>query len=47
MAALLFLAFFIVIGVAVVTGHSHDSRDPDFSLGKVLAPRAHPNGRDR
>ena len=40
MAALLFLAFFAVLGALVLTGHSADSRDPDYALGKVLAPRS-------
>jgi hypothetical protein len=42
MAALLILAFFAALSVLVLTGHSADSRDPDFSLGKVAAPRRAP-----
>jgi hypothetical protein len=40
MAALIFLAFFVVLGVAVVLGRTPDTRDPEFSLGRVLAPRS-------
>jgi hypothetical protein len=40
MAAFVFLAFFLVLGVAVVLGRTPDSRDPDFALGRVLTPRA-------
>ncbi|HKC26990.1 MAG TPA: hypothetical protein VKB75_03160 [Jatrophihabitans sp.] len=40
MAALFFLAFFIVLGVAVLLGRTPDTRDPEFSLGRVVVPRA-------
>lgn len=38
MAALMFLAFFIVLGVAAALGRTPDTRDPEFSLGRVTAP---------
>jgi hypothetical protein len=47
MAALILLAFFVVLGVAVLLGHVPDTRDPDFSLGKLLAPRRAPNDEGR
>jgi hypothetical protein len=47
MAALLFLAFFIVLGVAVVLGRTPDTRDPEFSLGRVVVPRAARGEDDR
>jgi hypothetical protein len=47
MAALLFLAFFIVLGVAVVLGRTPDTRDPEFSLGRVLAPRTASDDKGR
>jgi hypothetical protein len=43
MAALFFLAFFAVLSALVLTGHGADSRDPDYTLGKVLAPRSVPD----
>jgi hypothetical protein len=36
MAALLFVAFLVLLGVAVMLGYTVDSRDPEYSLGKVL-----------
>lgn len=39
-AALIFLAFLIVMGVLVVLGRTPDTRDPEYSIGRVLAPRA-------
>ena len=39
MAALFFLGFFVVLSVLVLLGHGADSRDPEYSLGKVVAPR--------
>jgi len=38
MAALLFLVAFIALGVAAWRGWLPDTRDPEFSLGRVLAP---------
>jgi hypothetical protein len=45
MAALIFLVIIIAMGVAALLGWTADSRDPEYSLGKVLAPRAD-SGRD-
>jgi hypothetical protein len=43
MAAVLILAlvagFFVALSAMVLLGHGADSRDPEYSLGKVLAPR--------
>jgi hypothetical protein len=47
MAALIFLAFLVVLGVAVVLGRTPDTRDPEFSLGRVLAPRTASGGEGR
>ena len=47
MAALIFLAFFAVLSAVVLLGYGADSRDPEFSLGKVLAPRSTPGDQGR
>ena len=39
MAALLILAMFIALGVAAWRGWLPDTRDPEYSLGKLLEPR--------
>jgi hypothetical protein len=39
MAALLFLAFILVLDAAVLLGRGFDSRDPEFSLGRMLTRR--------
>jgi hypothetical protein len=39
MTALVFLGVLILLGVAAVRGWLPDTRDPEFSLGRVLAPR--------
>jgi hypothetical protein len=39
MAALLFLAFILVLDAAVFLGRGFDSRDPEFSLGRMLTRR--------
>jgi hypothetical protein len=47
MALILLLAFFVVLGVAGVLGWFVDSRDTDYSLGRLLAPRPTPAGKRR
>jgi hypothetical protein len=42
MAALLLLAFLAVLSVLVLTGHTTDSRDPDYTLGQVFTPGSAP-----
>jgi hypothetical protein len=42
MAALIFLIIIVGIGIASVLGWTADSRDPDYSLGKLLHPRSNP-----
>jgi hypothetical protein len=39
MTALVFLAFFAVLSALVLSGHGADTRDPDYALGRVIAPR--------
>jgi hypothetical protein len=39
MAALIFLAFLIALGIASALGWTYDSRDPEFGLGRVISPR--------
>jgi hypothetical protein len=39
MAALVILALFIVLDVVVLLGLTPDTRDPEYSLGRVVAPR--------
>ncbi len=46
MAALLLLAFLAVLSVLVLTGHTTDSRDPDYGLGKVRTFTPAPHQRD-
>jgi hypothetical protein len=38
MAALIFLAFFLVLDVLALLGYCADSRDSRYSMGKMLAP---------
>ena len=38
-ALLVILATLIVLGVAAVRGWLPDTRDPEFSLGRVVRPR--------
>jgi hypothetical protein len=47
MAALVFLAFFVLLGAAVLLGYTVDSRDPDYSLGKVFTAERPKNGNGR
>ena len=47
MALLILLAFFVVLGVAAVSGHVADTRDPDYSLGRLLAPRTRTGDQGR
>jgi hypothetical protein len=39
MVALVFTALLLVLSVLALLGRCADSRDPDYGLGKVLAPR--------
>lgn len=39
MALILLLAFFGALAVAGVLGLVADSRDPDYSLGRLIAPK--------
>jgi hypothetical protein len=39
MAALLLLAFFLALSVLVLLRRGADTRDAEYSLGRVLAPR--------
>ena len=46
MFALVLLGLLVLADLAVLAGRTHDSRDPEYSLGKVFAPRARgPVGR--
>ena len=38
MFALILLALFVLTGVAAVTGHVVDTRDPRFGIGPLLRP---------
>jgi hypothetical protein len=40
MAFLIVLGFFVLLGAAALLGRTADTRDPEYSLGRVLAPRA-------
>ena len=40
-ALAIFLLVTALLGVASARGWTHDSRDPDYSLGRLIAPRAH------
>lgn len=39
MAALIVFLLFVALAIAVVLGRSPDTRDPEFSTGRLLAPR--------
>jgi hypothetical protein len=47
MVALFLLALLIVLGAAVLLGCTPDTRDPEFSLGKVLEPHAASDEKSR
>ncbi len=47
MAALLCLAFLALLGAAVLLGYTVDSRDPDYSLGKVFTAGRQKDVNDR
>ncbi|HZC69188.1 MAG TPA: hypothetical protein VE442_00700 [Jatrophihabitans sp.] len=47
MAALFVLAFIVIASVAVAFGRTPDTRDSDYSLGKVIAPRTASNAGSR
>ena len=38
--ALILLGFVVLLGVVVLLGGGADTRDPEFSVGRALAPRA-------
>ncbi|HET8581950.1 MAG TPA: hypothetical protein VFL65_01765 [Jatrophihabitans sp.] len=39
-AVILLLAFFVLLALAAALGFVADSRDPDYSMGRLLTPRA-------
>jgi hypothetical protein len=39
------LVLLVALGVATVLGWTADTRDPDYSLGRIVAPRAPEAGR--
>jgi hypothetical protein len=41
-AALVFLGLFLVLGVLALLGWTADTRDPDYSLGRLLLPDPRP-----
>jgi hypothetical protein len=47
MAAIIVLAILVLIGVVVALGRTADTRDADYSLGKVIAPQAASGARSR
>jgi hypothetical protein len=47
MAVLILLALFLVLGVAAYFGWVPDTRDPEFSLGRVTAPRTASGAQSR
>jgi hypothetical protein len=47
MALLIVLGFLALLGVAVLAGRTADTRDPEYSLGRVLAPRAASDAQGR
>lgn len=47
MAAIIVLAILVLIGFVVALGRTADSRDAEYSLGKVIAPQAAPGARSR
>ena len=46
MVALILLLGLIALGVATLREHTHDSRDPEFSLGRVFDWSARRSGSD-
>lgn len=46
-AVVVFLVLLIGLDVAVLLGWTPDTRDPDYQLGKVLAPRQRGTAADR
>jgi hypothetical protein len=44
---LFLLAFLIACGVASVLGWTVDTRDPEYSLGRLVAPRAASDEKNR
>ena len=40
MVALFLIALIVALGVAALCGWTADSRDPEYSLGRLIAPRA-------
>jgi hypothetical protein len=47
MAAIIFLAILILAGVAVLLGRTPDTRNSEFSVGKLIAPRAASDAKSR
>jgi hypothetical protein len=48
MAVVLFLvAFLIACGLASAMGWTADTRDPDYSLGRIIDPRAASDTKSR
>ena len=47
MAAFIFLAVVILLGVAVLLGRTPDTRNSEFSVGKLIAPRAASDAKSR
>ena len=46
MVALILFAGLLALGLATVRGRTHDSRDPEFSMGRVFDWSAHRSGSD-
>ncbi len=45
--ALFLLVLLVVLGAAVLLGRTPDTRDPEFSLGRVVAPHAASDEKSR
>lgn len=45
MALILLLAFFVALSAAGILGLGADTRDPDYTLGRVIAPKPTERGQ--
>lgn len=46
-AAFVILGFFVLLGAAALLGWCADTRDPEYSFGRVIAPWAASDGESR